>query len=243
MSQTVLEPGVLAIVFRGDQKAYDLAVADSTLQATAERSFYNNMESYREYLTDFVFDAGAFADDLNAVIIEPLRAAQNLLGDHPYLTRLFTTLSADEMTVDPMFAFNPDLPDVSNIRTADARLECPEGDPNEINFEEIVLVVTLKDGREIRSFPYKNRPPGPTLFRSAAAVVEQMDTAGDPVLVRGLAQANPDFDGSGTVDFDDFVMFAGAYGQKNSEFDLTGDGAVDFSDFIVFARSYGGNAN
>jgi hypothetical protein len=243
MSQTVLEQGVLAVVFRGDQEAYNQALADSTLQATADRSFYNNMEAYRKYLTDFTFDASAFADDLDAVIIEPLRVAQNLMGDYPYLTRLFTTLSADEMTVDPMFDFNPDLPDVSNTRTADARLECPDGDPNEINFEEIVLVVTLKDGREIRSQPYKNRPPGPTLFRSAAAVVEQMDTSGDPVQVRGLSLVSPDFDGSGAVDFDDFVMFAGAYGQKNSEIDLTGDGFVDFSDFIVFARNYGGSAN
>ncbi len=243
MSQTVLEQGVLAVVYRGDQEAYNRAVEDTTLQAAAERSFYNNMGAYREYLTDFTFDASAFADDLNAVIIEPLRVAQNLMGDYPYLTRLFTTLSADEMTVDPMFDFNPDLPDVSNTRTADARLECPEGDPDKINFEEIVLIVTLKDGREIRSQPYKNRPPGPTLFRSAAAVVEQMDSSGDPVMVRGLSQATPDFDGSGAVDFDDFLMFAAAYGQKNSEFDLTGDGVVAFSDFIVFARNYEGNAN
>ena len=110
-------------------------------------------------------------------------------------------------------------------------------------FEEIVLIVTLKDGREIRSQPYKNRPPGPILFRSAAAVVEQMDTSGDPIQVRGLSLVSPDFDGSGEVDFDDFVMFAGVFGQKNSEFDLTGDGFVDFSDFIVFARNYGGSAN
>ena len=30
------------------------------------------------------------------------------------MTRLFTTLSPEEMTKDPVFSFNPDLPEVSN---------------------------------------------------------------------------------------------------------------------------------
>ena len=35
-----------------------------------------------------------------------------------YLTRLLTIVSPEEMTKDPIFAFNPDLPDVSNQHTA-----------------------------------------------------------------------------------------------------------------------------
>ena len=35
------------------------------------------------------------------------------------LTRFFTTQDADEMTRDPIFSFNPDLPMVSNDRTAE----------------------------------------------------------------------------------------------------------------------------
>ena len=46
----------------------------------------------------------------------------------PYLTRLYTTMSADEMTMDPVFEFNPDLPDVSNVHTANRYVRC-DGDP------------------------------------------------------------------------------------------------------------------
>ncbi|HWN67269.1 MAG TPA: DUF2330 domain-containing protein, partial [Haliangium sp.] len=57
----------------------------------------------------------------------PTRAAGQLFRDHPYLTRLFTTLSPDEMTRDPVFSFNPDLPEVSNVHLAQISLiECGE---------------------------------------------------------------------------------------------------------------------
>ncbi|MDA0748994.1 MAG: DUF2330 domain-containing protein [bacterium] len=236
MSQRVLVEGVLAVLFRGDREAYDAAVADGSLQQRAEQSFYNNMEAYREYLVDMNFDPVGFADDLETVIVEPLRAAQDLVKEFPYLTRLYTTLSASEMTVDPMFDFNPDLPEVPSERTADARLECPEGDG--VDPKDVVLVVTLKDGREIRSRPFAGQEPGPVLFRSAAAVVERMDVSGQPEQVRGLQSSGPDFDGNGKVDFNDFIVFAQGYGGGDPAFDLTGDGRVDLSDFLAFARSY-----
>lgn len=56
---------------------------------------------------------------------------------------------------------------------------------------------------------------------------------------------NPDFDGDGTVDFDDFVLFAGKFGSRQGDaeyefrFDLDGDGAIGFSDFLVFAGAFG----
>ena len=54
------------------------------------------------------------------------------------------------------------------------------------------------------------------------------------------AQApSADFDGSGSVEFADFVAFAGVFGTSERTFDLTGDGNVDFADFLVFAEAYG----
>jgi hypothetical protein len=58
------------------------------------------------------------------MVIEPIKLVQNLIDAHPELTRMYTTLSADEMTLDPLFTFNPDLPDVSNLHTADRVIEC-----------------------------------------------------------------------------------------------------------------------
>jgi hypothetical protein len=57
-------------------------------------------------------------------VIEPMRLVQELLERQPYLTRFYSTLSAAEMTVDPVFAYNPDLPDVSNVHTAERVIEC-----------------------------------------------------------------------------------------------------------------------
>ena len=48
-----------------------------------------------------------------------------------------------------------------------------------------------------------------------------------------------DFDGSGRVDFADFLLFADAFGSANPRFDLDGDGRVDFADFFVLADFFG----
>ena len=63
----------------------------------AERSFYNNMRAYDRYLADLAFAADAFAADAFAADLE-------------------------RIVVEPMFDYNPDLPEVGNIRFADARL-------------------------------------------------------------------------------------------------------------------------
>ena len=52
-------------------------------------------------------------------------------------------------------------------------------------------------------------------------------------------EGGPDFNGDGFVDFDDFFVFAGAFGTRNPDFDLTGDGFVDFDDFFVLAGAFG----
>jgi len=52
-------------------------------------------------------------------VIAPLQASLDVLGGDRYLTRLYTTLSADEMTVDPAFVFNPDMGDQQLDRNAD----------------------------------------------------------------------------------------------------------------------------
>ena len=186
MPQSVLEEGVLEIVFGGDREAYRRAEEEGQLLSIAESSFYNNMRAYEQYMGDFDFDPGALVQDLQSVVVEPLRDAQKLFDRDSYLTRLFTTLSAEEMTVDPMFSFNPDLGVVENLRSAKAHWECPEKDREEIKVEELTLVVTLKDGREIRSQPFVDGGPLPIPVQPAAAVVERMSDSGPPELIRRL---------------------------------------------------------
>jgi hypothetical protein len=48
-----------------------------------------------------------------------------------------------------------------------------------------------------------------------------------------------DFNGDGGVDFDDFFLFAAAFGSREARFDLSRDGRVDFDDFFLFAEQFG----
>jgi hypothetical protein len=71
---------------------------------------------------------GLFCSSLIAKLrenaIDPVLKSQELIESRPYLTRLYTTLSASEMTVDPSFAINPDLEPVSNVHVADRIVSC-----------------------------------------------------------------------------------------------------------------------
>ena len=181
MPAAVLEEGVLEVVFRGDRDAYEEAREEGRLQEIAESSFYNNMRAYDQWTADLDFDPGALADDLERIVVEPLEDMQEVFDEKPYLTRLYTTLSADEMTVDPMFDYNPDLPVVANVREAGARWDCGGSDQTPI--EEWELIVTLADGREVRSRPFEDGGPRP-FPEPAAATVEQLRTSGPPEVLR-----------------------------------------------------------
>ena len=85
---------------------------------------------------DFAYDAAGYIrlveEELN-----PRRAHINSLFErNPYLTRLYGTMSAEEMTIDPVFGFNSDLGDVNNFRTATEYIPCRDGEPQ---FEESVI--------------------------------------------------------------------------------------------------------
>lgn len=70
-----------------------------------------------------------------------------MLDKHPTLSRLYTTLSAEEMTLDPIFTFNPDLEDVSNQHTAERVIECR---PDISQFEAPWRIELPKGGGTIR---------------------------------------------------------------------------------------------
>jgi hypothetical protein len=66
------------------------------------------------------------------------------------------------------------------------------------------------------------------------------------VVISGLTGAqtkSSDFDGNGKVDFDDFFLFADAFGSRTpadlSRFDLSNNGVVDIDDFFLFAADFG----
>lgn len=94
------------------------------------QQFYNCIANswcsdYEDYLSELIFDPNALVNDLNEQIVEPRRQAQEMVDTHGHLTRLFTTMSADEMTEDPMFRPSEELPrEHSNIHTAVETTHC-----------------------------------------------------------------------------------------------------------------------
>ena len=90
---------------------------------------------------------------LQASVIKPRRAVEALLTAHPKLTRLVTFISPDEMKVDPTFIENGTLPDLSNVRTANAVLECGAREFSSCNAP---TRVDLPDGKKI----YYRAPAG-----------------------------------------------------------------------------------
>jgi len=62
-------------------------------------------------------DRMALLRDVEALVIKPLEDTAELFANHSYITRLYTTLSASEMTLDPFFDLNAEMPDVSNQHT------------------------------------------------------------------------------------------------------------------------------
>jgi len=81
---------------------------------------------------DLEFDSAAMAIAIDERIVEPSMKAGKMFRDYPYLTRMFTTISPDEMTKDPVFSFNPDLEEVSNTHEGTMTYHCGvyADDPN-----------------------------------------------------------------------------------------------------------------
>jgi hypothetical protein len=69
-------------------------------------------------------DVQAFLDALEESVLTPMLETRDLFDRYTTVTRLYTTLSAMEMTADPVFAFNPDLDPVSNVHTGERLLRC-----------------------------------------------------------------------------------------------------------------------
>ncbi|MBL8916050.1 MAG: DUF2330 domain-containing protein [Archangium sp.] len=63
------------------------------------------------------FDAPRLAARVFADYVKPIRDGFALFAEFPKLTRLVTTLNPEDMTADPVFAFNASLPDVSHRHT------------------------------------------------------------------------------------------------------------------------------
>lgn len=151
-----------------------------------EQSFYNCLGCYAEHLEGQPFDGAAFAAALEEEMVQPLAHAQEMLDGAPKLTRMVSSMSQNEMTIDPMFTFNSDMPDVDNAHVAQFIYECEDGG----FWNEADRVLVLPNGTRI-DYPSEEAVmagvPVPTPFESfsgmAAAVIERTSDSGQPEVI------------------------------------------------------------
>lgn len=144
--------------------------------------FYSCLSCYEAMIDVAAWDSALFAAALDARIVEPGANAVQLLADNPYLSRLYTTISPGEMTVDPMFHENASLPEVTNAQTGTRRFLC-NGDS----------VFTLPDGREVYLPAGTNDWPSfeeePAWQQPWEEIVEEIPNAGAPMELANNTEA------------------------------------------------------
>ena len=85
-----------------------------------EDAFWVFYYDHPDLIAPVDWDPATFAADFDERLLEPSMHAADLLEAWPYLTRLHTTMSAPEMTLDPTFHPAPDLYRVGEVRTANS---------------------------------------------------------------------------------------------------------------------------
>jgi hypothetical protein len=138
-----LPPSAALLAALQDAIPYPTVLAD---QGVSPSNFYDCLSCYSEHVDTSSWDAAAATEALETGLIVGLREAERLLAAHPHLSRMTSSLDADEMTVDPVFVFNADMDqDVSNVHTATLQFDCLSGE----TWEEADRTLLLSDGREI----------------------------------------------------------------------------------------------
>jgi MYXO-CTERM domain-containing protein len=176
-------------------------------RGVTEREFYSSVGMYKADLdaVGYTLDIDGFIADLQARLITPLMTAQAMFDAQPYLTRLLSTVSPEEMTRDPIFTLNKDLPDVSNLHVGKASGTCQGGSVKALKIELADgRVLDLGDIAQIYNTPWTyaaDQPaatrielvgPGGAAVAVARAEVKSLDVALDtmsPEIVRTMPGA------------------------------------------------------
>jgi len=90
----------------------------------SEETFYGCLSCNASSIDRSAWDGNGFADDLEERVVEPGRHAADVLAKSPFLTRLFTTISPEEMTEDPTFANAPTTGSVSDQLSGNINRTC-----------------------------------------------------------------------------------------------------------------------
>jgi hypothetical protein len=154
--------------------------ADIAAQGVAPSAFYQQLAYYRQaFSSSFAswpgstYDPVALAQQIQDVVVTPTIAAGALFDKYPKLTRLYTTLSPQDMTLDPVFSFNATLPDVGNVHQATLTYYCGAGSPTQTPANTPAVLVTEQGWT--RYFPEGLGPTGQPAVDTGVAGTERLE--------------------------------------------------------------------
>ncbi|MEQ1569335.1 MAG: DUF2330 domain-containing protein [Myxococcota bacterium] len=116
------------------------------LEGVTPQMFYGCFECFEAEVAAIPFDAPAFAAAVDERIVTPRQQLQEAFDTLPWLTTLETQLSPEEMTVDPTFALNPDLPQEVELGPAVWQHLCAD-DRRDFSWMHAPTRIDLPDGR------------------------------------------------------------------------------------------------
>lgn len=161
-------------VFSGPLKAILTRYLPPPTGVTAD-TFFFNYRFFKAQAPAPDFQPQAMADEIWLRVVKPIQDAAALFGEHAVLTRLYTTISPADMNKDPVFSFNPSLPSVSNVHTANLHVSCSR---TRGFVEQTRSVLTTEQGAR-RVFPRAQvLPPDPSL--AASLRIEVLREEGAP---------------------------------------------------------------
>ena len=135
---------------------------------------------------------------------------------------------------------------IENTGTASLEVTGIESDVSGLTFEPSVFTLAPNGSQTVTiTFP---KPMEGEFSGSINILSNDPDRARFMLTISGVVQplsleAKSDFDGSGVIDFADFLLFVGAFGSSEAQYDIDGSGAVDFPDFIMFVQVFGKTVN
>ncbi len=159
-------------------------------------------------------------DDLRSGIVSLIpNKAPEVVGVEPLLDNQIQIFFSEEMGAD---AARPSSYLLSGV-----------GQPTSV-------ILDQQNTRAVLSFAV------PFPARYTLTILNASDASGTPLGLTTIADtvdpdllARADADGSGVVDFADFLAFVRAFQTSDSTFDFDGDGIVNFPDFLIFANFFG----
>lgn len=165
-----------------DDYDYGWCPEENEDHVTTEAEFYSYLAYWAEELEKQNKPLKADLDKLRAIVndelLAPLKDIQAMFDKAKTVTRFYTTQDPEEMTKDPIFAFNPDLPDVSRSHDTAAHITNPncQGEIIQITYPTGQKAV-MDCGGTCSSFPTLPPLPG----APALLFAQVIDESGPPV--------------------------------------------------------------